>query len=80
MASTNEEQDSTSVEKKKMGEKFMNEARNCGFINTLPIVSMTCGSMGKKKTTMVTDMALSQEVMFRQKALGILQNNDMKFI
>ena len=32
MASTNEEQDSTSVEKKKMGEKFMNEARNCGFV------------------------------------------------
>ncbi|MDD6995653.1 MAG: hypothetical protein SPH68_06105, partial [Candidatus Borkfalkiaceae bacterium] len=32
------------------------EARNCGFINELPIVSMTCGSMGKKKTTMITDM------------------------
>ena len=25
------------------------EARNCGFINELPIVSMACGSMGKKK-------------------------------
>ena len=56
-----------------------NEARNCGFINSLPIVSMTCGSMGKKKTTIITDMALSQEVMFRQKALDILQRNDMKF-
>ena len=55
------------------------EARNCGFINELPIVSMSCGSMGKKKTTLITDMVLSQEVMFRQKALGILQNNDMKF-
>ena len=55
------------------------EARNCGFINELPIVSMACGSMGKKKTTLVTDMVLSQEVMFRQKALEILQNNDMKF-
>ena len=55
------------------------EARNCGFINELPIVSMTCGSMGKKKTTIITDMALSQEVMFRQKALEILQNADMKF-
>ena len=55
------------------------EARNCGFINELPIVSMTCGSMGKKKTTIITDMALSQEVMFRQKALDILQRNDMKF-
>ena len=55
------------------------EARNCGFINELPIVSMTCGSMGKKKTTIITDMTLSQEVMFRQKALSIIQKNDMKF-
>lgn len=55
------------------------EARNCGFINELPIVSMSCGSMGKKKTTLITDMALSQEVMFRQKALEILQSADMKF-
>lgn len=55
------------------------EARNCGFINELPIVSMACGSMGKKKTTLITDMVLSQEVMFRQKALDILQQNDMKF-
>lgn len=55
------------------------EARNCGFINELPIVSLTCGSMGKKKTTIITDMALSQEVMFRQKALSLLQKADMKF-
>ena len=55
------------------------EARNCGFINELPIVSMACGSMGKKKTTLITDMVLSQEVMFRQKALEILQQNDVKF-
>lgn len=55
------------------------EARNCRFINELPIVSMTCGSMGKKKTTIITDMALSQEVMFRQKAFDIIQKNDMKF-
>ena len=55
------------------------EARNCGFINELPIVSMACGSMGKRKTTLITDMVLSQEVMFRQNALEILQNNDMKF-
>lgn len=55
------------------------EARNCGFINELPIVSMTVGSMGMKKTTIITDMALSQEVMFRQKALQLIQHNDMKF-
>ena len=55
------------------------EARNCGFINELPIVSMSCGSMGKRKTTLITDMALSQEVMFRQEALKRLQIADMKF-
>ncbi len=56
-----------------------NEARNCGFINELPIVSMDCGSMGKRKTTAITDMAISQDVMFRQKAFELLQKNDMKF-
>ena len=55
------------------------EARNCGFINELSIVSLSCGSMGMRKTTFITDMALSQEVMFRQKALEILRENDMKF-
>ena len=55
------------------------EARNCGFINELPIVSLSCGSMGMRKTTFITDMALSQEAMFRQKALEILRENDMKF-
>ncbi len=55
------------------------EARNCGFINELPVVTMAVGSMGKRKTTLITDMALSQEVMFRQKALETLQNADMKF-
>ena len=66
-------------EKRAMNILERNEARNCGFINALPIVSMTCGSMGKKKTTMTTDMALSQMVMFRQEAFQRLQNQDMKF-
>ena len=56
-----------------------NEARNCGFIKELPIVTMICGSMGKKKTTAGTDMALSQTVMFRQEAFSRLQKTDMKF-
>ena len=56
-----------------------NEARNCGFIKELPIVSMSCGSMGKKKTTLTTDMSLSQTVMFRQEAFTRLQKQDMKF-
>jgi len=66
-------------EKKALDTLLKHEARNCGFINALPIVTMTCGSMGKKKTTMTTDMALSQTVMFRQEAFERLQAQDMKF-
>ncbi|MBQ6921527.1 MAG: hypothetical protein IJQ66_00410 [Clostridia bacterium] len=55
------------------------EAKNCGFIKELAISSLSCGSMGKKKTTLITDMALSQAVMFRQEAFTRLQKADMKF-
>ncbi len=55
------------------------EHKNCGFINERPIVYMVCGTMGKKKTTAVTDMSLSQESMFRDKAYEKLMENDMKF-
>lgn len=55
------------------------ESMNCGFINELPIVSMSCGSMGKKKTTAITDMALSQEVIFRREAYERLYKQDLKF-
>ena len=66
---------------KKIGYKRLNhfENRNCGFINERPIVTMVCGTMGKKKTTLITDMALSQEKMFRDKAFELLFDNDMKF-
>lgn len=56
-----------------------NEMKNRGFINGRPIVYMVCGTMGKKKTTAITDMALSQEAMFRDKAFEKLLENDMKF-
>ena len=55
------------------------EDSNKELINELPIVSMVCGSMGKKKTTLITDMALTQEVMFRQKALELIQDCNLKF-
>ena len=55
------------------------ERRNCGFINARPVVYMVCGTMGKKKTTAITDMALSQEVMFRDKAFEKILENDLKF-
>lgn len=55
------------------------ESCNCGFINERPIVSMACGTMGSKKTTMITDMTLLQEKMFREKALELMLENDLKF-
>lgn len=67
--------------RKQVGISILNhlERRNRGFINERPIVLMVCGTMGKKKTTMITDMGLSQEVMFRDKAFEKLFENDLKF-
>ncbi len=56
-----------------------NERKNCGFINERPIVLMVCGTMGKKKTTIITDMALSQEAMLKDKAFEKILENDLKF-
>lgn len=56
-----------------------NEMKNRGFINARPIVFMTCGTMGKKKTTMISDMALSMEVMLKDKAFEKLLEEDLKF-
>ena len=56
-----------------------NEMKNRGFINERPIVLMVCGTMGKKKTTMITDMALSQSVMLKDKAFEKILENDLKF-
>lgn len=39
------------------------------YIDKLPIVSMLVGPMGVSKTTLVTDMAITQSEMFRDKAL-----------
>ncbi len=55
------------------------EFRNRGFINARPVVSMNCGTMGKKKTTVTTDMGLSCAVMFRDKAFEKILENDLKF-
>lgn len=55
------------------------ERRNRGFINARPIVTMVVGTMGTGKTTMLTDMCLSTEVMFRDKAFELLLENDLKF-
>lgn len=55
------------------------ENMNRGFINARPIVTMINGTMGTGKTTMITDMALSQEIMFRDEAFQRMMNCDLKF-
>ena len=67
--------------RKKIGYATLNhfERKDCGFINERPIVIMVCGTMGKKKTTAITDIALSQEVMLRDKAFEKIIENDMKY-
>lgn len=69
------------VVRKRIGYARLNrfERRNRGFINERPILTLVCGTMGKKKTTMITDMALSQEIMFRDKAFEKLLQADLKF-
>ena len=56
-----------------------NERKNRGFINERPIVTFLVGSMGSGKTTKIVDMALSQEVMFRDQALEILLEIDVQY-
>jgi hypothetical protein len=55
------------------------ESANRNFINNLPLVSMVVGTMGSRKTTLLTDMALSQDILFRDKAYELLLENDLKF-
>ena len=66
---------------KKIGYKRLNhhEMKNRGFINSLPVVVMNCGTMGSNKTTLLTDMALSQEVMYLDKARDLMLEHTLKF-
>jgi hypothetical protein len=56
-----------------------NENKNKGFILERSICTMLVGTMGKGKTTLITDMALSTEAIFRSKAHELLIETDMKF-
>ncbi len=58
-------------------DKFEGKVRD--FIRSQPICILICGLMGSKKTTTVTDMALSAEVMFRENALKLLMEQDSKY-
>ena len=67
--------------RKKIGYAILNhnEMKNRGFINERSIAYMLCASMGKQKTTSLTDMGLSLNVMFRDKAFEKILENDLKF-
>jgi hypothetical protein len=55
------------------------ENKNKGFILERSICSMLVGTMGKGKTTLITDISLSTEAIFRTKAQELLLETDLKF-
>lgn len=55
------------------------ENMNRGFINERGVVTIVYGEMGVGKTSMLTSMALSEEVNLRDQALEILLENDVMF-
>ncbi len=55
------------------------EARNKGFLEERGVMTIVYGPMGAGKTKTVTDMALSQEVKFRDMAFEIIIDCDFKF-
>lgn len=55
------------------------EARNSGLVENMPICSMLVGTMGTKKTTILTDMALTLTNCFKLRALEELQKIRKEF-
>lgn len=56
-----------------------NERKNRGFINELGLVTYIYAAMGEGKTTMLTSMALSNEVQLRDDALEVIFECDLCF-
>lgn len=67
--------------RKKIAYKILmhHEMMNRGLINELGLSSLICSPMGKGKTTLLTDIGLSQTIMFRDVAFQKLLENDLKF-
>lgn len=61
------------------GELHHAENKNRGFINERGVVTIVYGPMGVGKTSMLTSMALSEEVNLRDQALEILLECDIMF-
>ena len=56
-----------------------NEKKNKGFIKKLPIVKLNVGDMGRKKTTLLVDMALSEEEIQRFEALERMEKIALRY-
>ncbi len=67
--------------RKKRARRFLNalEGFNVKFIKELPIISMSVGTMGSKKTTCITDMALSASNIFREQAKKTMIEKSLLF-
>ncbi len=67
--------------RRRIGYKVLehHEMKNRGLINKLGICVLGCGSMGAHKTTVLTDMAESLEVMFLDKALELMNDVALRF-
>ena len=66
--------------KRKALQRLMHmENKNKGFILERSICTMLVGTMGKGKTTIVTDISLSTEAIFRSKAYELMLECDLKF-
>lgn len=55
------------------------EARNCGFVASLGVMTIVYGPMGAGKTKLITDMALTEEARMRDMAFEIILESDFKF-
>ena len=67
--------------RKRRAQRFLNalEGFNEDFIKELPIISMSVGTMGSKKTTCITDMALSASNIFREQAKKTMIEKSLLF-
>ena len=55
------------------------EAKNCGYLKTLDIVTLIIGEPGKGKTTLLTDFVLSWVNIYKEESLRILYKYEMMF-
>lgn len=55
------------------------EEKDEDFVRDMPLVIMANGTMGCEKTTFITDVALTKQKIYREDALKIMFETDLKF-